>query len=377
MRVQPDKSSKPQAIEGLLIDVLRLVTQGRAGEVGERVRKAVTSPAGRRKLGMSESARASILALLAEGAPEVPDTGTRMAMRRVGKTEPKLRRLNSAPILDEATLASVEQIVLEHEQRERLSQSGLAPTRTILLSGPPGVGKTMTMRWVAERLAVPLVQVEPGSVIGSLLGESSRSLSEAFTEAEHKGAVLGLDEIDALAKRRDDVHEIGEFKRFVSTLLLELDRWSGRAPVIAATNHLDLLDPALQRRFEVHLEIGLPDSAARRAILSGALSDLDLTASDAIVAAIADIAEGGTGSSLTGLVNAAARRSALSDEALETGLLKAASPGPKGTKQAREAFAAAARDTAGLTSRAIGELLGCSHTAAQRLANAGSLRVEN
>lgn len=231
----------------------------------------------------------------------------------------------------------------------------------------------MTMQSLAARVGRPLIRVETTDVIGSLLGESARSLTALFAEARGQGAVLGLDEIDALAKRRDDAYDVGEFKRFVTTLLVELDRWPGHAPLIAATNHLDLLDPALERRFEVHIRLGLPDEPARAAILQQVLSDLGLAPAPETIAALVAVTTETTGASLTALVHRAARRAVLDDEPLDRALLLAAAPrNTTPDRHAREQFAAAARDKAGLSSRMIGELLDCSHTAAQRLAQAGA-----
>ncbi len=275
------------------------------------------------------------------------------------------------PVLAAADRIILDGVVREYHERERLIASGLHPTRTVLLSGPPGVGKSMTMRYVAARVGRPLIRIEPADVIGSLLGESARSLSAVFAEAREQGAVLGLDEIDALAKRRDDVNDVGEFKRFVTTLLVELDRWHDHAPLIAATNHLDLLDSALERRFEAHIRLGLPDENARAEILKQVLAGLKLSPACGTIDAIVAVTDGATGASLTGLVHRAARRTVLDEEPLDRALLMAAAPNEAQDRRARERFAAAARDNAGLSTRAIGELLNCSHTAARRLAQAG------
>jgi SpoVK/Ycf46/Vps4 family AAA+-type ATPase len=277
-------------------------------------------------------------------------------------------------VLEHSDRDALQRVVKEYRQRERLRASGLQPTRTILLSGAPGVGKSMTIAYLAAALERPALRVEPGDVIGSFLGESAKALSAAFAQAEEAGAVLALDEIDALAKRRDDVYDVGEFKRFVTTLLVELDRWHGHAPLIAATNHLELLDPALGRRFELHVRLHLPGVERRREILEQALERVGQKAEAGTLDALAAIAEGGTGADLAGLVSRAARRAVLDDEPLDQALLVAALPNDVGEldRGRKQRFAAAARDEAGLSTRQIGELLGCSHTAARRLALAGA-----
>ncbi len=380
-RMPVTKVSKPvelQPAEAILVDVVRMILRDRADEVPGRIRKLVTTQAGRRNVRLSEGGRAALSLLFAEEAARpVPGRGhSSMTRSATTASAPSDSADAPSPVLTATDRTVIDGIVREYDQRERLLASGLHPTRTVLLSGPPGVGKSMTMRSIAARVGRPLILIEPTDVIGSLLGESARSLSAAFTAAREQGAVLGLDEIDALAKRRDDVYDVGEFKRFVSTLLVELDRWPDQAPLIAATNHLDLLDPALERRFEVHVRLGLPDEEARVRILRQLLSDLSLAPSSGTIDAIVAVTEGATGASLTGLVHRGARRAVLDDLPLDRALLTAAAPnGAQPDRRARARFAAAARDNGGLTTRAIGELLDCSHTAARRLAEAGAASV--
>lgn len=361
--------------EAILVDVLRMILRDRADEILSRIRKLVTTPAGRRKAQLSEPCRAALALLIAEEAARpAPPRGRSSMQRRAVARSPTLDVVETlSPVLSTADGIVVGGVVREHHERDRLIASGLHPTRTVLLSGPPGVGKSMTIRWIADQVGGPLIRIEPSDVIGSLLGESARSLSAVFADARDRGAVLALDEIDALAKRRDDIYDVGEFKRFVTTLLVELDRWPDRAPLIAATNHLDLLDPALERRFEVHVRLSLPDDQARAEILKQVLAGLSLAPAWGTIDALVAITEGATGAGLTGLVHRAARRTVLDDEPLDRALLMSAAPtGALLDRRALERFAAAARDHAGLTTRAIGELMNCSHTAARRLAQAGT-----
>lgn len=371
--------------EAVLVDILRMILRGRADDVPARVRKLVSTPSGRRSGKLSEPGRAAIALLLAEESARSGRTGHLRAQSARGRNgvrasaEPALDVEEPVgdertPVLDEPERLVLERVIREHDERERLTASGLQPTRTILLSGAPGTGKSMTIRFLAARLGRPLMRVEPAHVIGSFLGESARTLSATFDRARERGAVLALDEIDALAKRRDDVYDVGEFKRFVSTLLVELDRWPGDAPLIAATNHLDLLDPALDRRFELHVRLSSPGEESRRAILEGALVEFGIRPDAKTVAVVVAITAGATGADLVGLAERAARRAVLDDELVERALLVSALPADPKTldRRQRERFAAAARDEGHLSTRQIGELLGYSHTAARRLAQAGA-----
>ena len=103
---------------------------------------------------------------------------------------------------------------------------------------------------LASRIGVPLVSIDLASVVSSFLGTSGRNIRVAFDYAKSGQCVLLLDEFDALAKRRDDDTDIGELKRIVNVVLLELDRWPDTSLLVAATNHPQLLDPAVGRRFD-------------------------------------------------------------------------------------------------------------------------------
>lgn len=359
-----------------------MMLQGRSDEVPARMRKIVSTTAGRRRVKLSEPTRAAIALLLAEEPAQNGSPPRIRGSRRDGPGEPMNRGIGSlavesnaaTPVLESENRSALEDVVREYRERARLEASGLHPTRTILLSGAPGTGKSMTIAFLADQIGQPLIRIEPADVIGSFLGESARLLATVFEQARDGGAMLALDEIDALAKRRDDLYDVGEFKRFVTTLLMELDRWPGHAPLIAATNHLELLDPALERRFEMHLRLRSPDVGARRMILNQALEGLDVTAEGEVVDALVAVLDGATGADITGLVQRAARRYVLDGEPLERALLVAALHGNPDSldRSARAIFAAAAHDRAGLSNRKIGDLLGCSHTAAGRLVKMGS-----
>ena len=382
-----DQVSSEQSLppaEAVLVDVLRMILRGRADDVPARMRKVVSTTAGRRRAKLSEPGRAAIALLLAEEPSSTgPERGLRTTTTRGRASseapadvtvDPEAVLEAPAPVLDHDERQALEDVVNEYRERERLSASGLHPTRTVLLSGAPGTGKSMTIVYLAAQIGRPLMRIEPADVIGSFLGESARALSSTFERAREQGAVLALDELDALAKRRDDVYDVGEFKRFVTTLLLELDRWPGHAPLIAATNHLELLDPALERRFELHVRLQPPAAEGRRIILEQAFDDIGVTVDARTLDALVDVMEGATGADLGGLVHRAARRAVLDGVPLERALLTAALRGnPKALdRDTRARFAAAARDRAGLSTRQIGDLLGCSHTAARRLSTAGT-----
>jgi AAA+ superfamily predicted ATPase len=186
------------------------------------------------------------------------DSETRLALVR--EEDPVI--LANEPILPETVERTLRQIVSEHREIERLLEVGLAPTRTALFVGAPGVGKTLTARWIARELGVPLLVLDLSSVMSSFLGKTGTNLRRVLDYAKTTQAVLLLDELDAVAKRRDDATEIGELKRLVTVLLQEIDSWPEGSLLLGATNHSELLDPAVWRRFEVVVDFPAPDKEA-------------------------------------------------------------------------------------------------------------------
>jgi SpoVK/Ycf46/Vps4 family AAA+-type ATPase len=148
--------------------------------------------------------------------------------------------------------------VEEHHRRDLLRSHGVEPRHRILLVGPPGGGKTSLAEAIATELALPLLTVRYEGLIGSFLGETSSRMDALFAGVRTRPCVLFFDEFDAVAKERGDVHETGEIKRVVSSLLLQVDRLPSHVVVIAATNHPELLDRAVWRRMQIRLDLPNP-----------------------------------------------------------------------------------------------------------------------
>ncbi len=184
------------------------------------------------------------------------------------------RRLDDL-ILPETVRTAVEELVEEQQRAEVLRAHGLEPRHRVLLTGPPGNGKTSLGESIAEALLLPLLVVRYEEVIGSYLGETASRLAEVFAFARTRRCVLFFDEFDAVAKERGDEHETGEIKRVVSSLLMQVDALPSHAIVVAASNHPELLDRAAHRRFELRLELPMPGKVARTAWFERLLSQLD------------------------------------------------------------------------------------------------------
>ena len=151
------------------------------------------------------------------------------------------------------------QLIEEHMRADVLRAHGYEPRHRILLSGPPGNGKTSFAEGVAEALALPFFIVRYDALIGSYLGETNARLRKLFDYVRTQPSVLFFDEFDAIGKERGDTHETGEIKRVVSFLLMQLDQLPPYVIVIAATNHAELLDRAVWRRFQMRLSFPAPD----------------------------------------------------------------------------------------------------------------------
>lgn len=166
-----------------------------------------------------------------------------------------------APLLPSSLQRQIDAIVQEREQREALLARGISPTRSAVLVGSPGLGKTLSARWIAYRLGKPLWVLDLTAVMSSLLGKSGNNLRAALDHAKANSAILLLDEVDAIAKRRSDESDIGELKRLVTVILQEVDQWPDTSLLMAATNHPELVDPALWRRFDAVLTFTPPEAA--------------------------------------------------------------------------------------------------------------------
>lgn len=159
--------------------------------------------------------------------------------------------------------------------REALERAGIASRSSLLLHGPPGSGKTTLAHWLSHEVGLPLVVGRLDSLVSSMLGGTSRNIRKLFDFAGQQPCVLFLDELDAVAKTRDDPHEMGELKRSVNSLLQNVDAFlEGGGVLLAATNHPDLLDRAVWRRFSTVVDVGYPTEDGVRRLLDHYLPQL-------------------------------------------------------------------------------------------------------
>jgi SpoVK/Ycf46/Vps4 family AAA+-type ATPase len=153
-------------------------------------------------------------------------------------------------ILRPQTRAALDRIIAEYRHIELLRTHCLSPKKKLLFVGPPGCGKTLCARIISNELGLPLLYTRFDAVVSSYLGETASNLRKVFDYAAGGRWVLFFDEFDAIGKRRDDENDHGELKRVVNSFLQLLDGFRAPSLVVAATNHEELLDPALWRRFD-------------------------------------------------------------------------------------------------------------------------------
>lgn len=163
-------------------------------------------------------------------------------------------------ILDEQVLKICQELIEEQHRADLLRSYGLEPRNRILLAGPPGNGKTSLAEAVATHLMYPFYVIRYENLIGSYLGETASRLKKVFEYVKTRNCVLFFDEFDTIGKERGDTKETGEIKRVVSSLLLQIDRLPSYVVVITASNHPELLDRAVWRRFQLSLDLKSPDN---------------------------------------------------------------------------------------------------------------------
>jgi SpoVK/Ycf46/Vps4 family AAA+-type ATPase len=172
--------------------------------------------------------------------------------------ERKLEQL----ILPPDVVAVVKEVIVEHHRVDLLRSYNLEPRNRLLFLGPPGNGKTSLAEAMAEALMVPLLQVRYDGIVGAYLGETAVRLRRLLEFASKRKCLLFFDEFETLGKERGDTHDTGEIKRVVSSLLMQVDGLPSHVVVIGATNHPELLDRAVWRRFQVRIELPQPTRAS-------------------------------------------------------------------------------------------------------------------
>lgn len=168
----------------------------------------------------------------------------------------------------------LDRIILEQRHAAEILSHGLQPRRKLLLVGPPGTGKTMTAAVLAGELGLPLFQVRLDGLITKFMGETAAKLRQIFDSTQQTRGVYFFDEFDAIGSQRGLANDVGEIRRILNSFLLMIEQDQSHSLIIGATNHPDILDNALFRRFDDLLHYELPDEAHIASVLKSRLCRL-------------------------------------------------------------------------------------------------------
>lgn len=358
-----------------LVQLARLGLAGRRQDLLTYVRRVV------RLLRETDAATADQLAELLRDAPTTasPLRGSAVAtvpvdvdsrLNLVRQEWPVV--LEFDPIWAQQVRQPLDQVLAERQRMDELRRAGITPTRSLLFTGAPGVGKTLAARWLALGLGWPLLTLDLSAVMSSFLGRTGNNVRHVLDYAKGTQCVLLLDELDAIAKRRDDAGEVGELKRLVTVLLQEIDDWPPAGLLIAATNHPDLLDPAVWRRFDSVVEFPLPDDTTVKRLVQAQLGQ-DGAVAPEVVEALAILFRQQSPALITRELTRARREALVSDASLTSVLKQVVHAHCKelGRKERREV--ALALSKCGISQRRVEQLMGMGRDtvrSAQRLAGA-------
>lgn len=186
----------------------------------------------------------------------------------------------SSMVLPEDLEERLRRVIQEQRQRQRLVSHGLTPRRKLLLIGPPGSGKTMTALALAGELHMPLFTVQLDGLMTKFMGETASKLRMVFSAMVETKGVYFFDEFDSIGAKRTDRNDVGEIRRVLNSFLQFLEEDDSQGLVVAATNHPELLDPALFRRFDDVIEYALPSAEVAKRILQARLTTFDTEGMD-------------------------------------------------------------------------------------------------
>lgn len=350
-------SGQPFDIQMAFVHLIRIALQGSHDDVAALARQYL------RRI---EPYRADLKAPLAAAMELAQTSPVRRQSARPLPVDPEskleLVRCERAVVLSHEPLwpASIEKalrlVVKERSREDELRSGGVSPTRSLLFCGPPGVGKTLAAHWLARETNRPIFTLDLASVMNSFLGKTGSNLRTVIDHAKREPSVLLLDEFDALAKRRGDVTEVGELKRLVTVLIQELDAWPDHGLLVCATNHAELLDPAVWRRFDAVLDFPKPTSSEIAQTLSCQLGIPAKNASSISIVAL--LLQDASFSDVNSLINRARRSAILDGVDLDLALLEQACSLGRAAPIAVRSEVARKLQEAGHSQRRVSDLTG-------------------
>ena len=248
----------------LLVSLIRASAEGDRGRVRKTTEAIIAEERAKNHHVLAD--RLTRAAANGAGSPRAAFVGRGRAWSRFATELVPRRRLEEL-VLSDATATACRDLIEEQRRASVLRAHSLEPRHRALLVGPPGNGKTTLAEAIAEALAVPFIVVRYETMIGSYLGETANRLKCVIDYARTTPSVLFFDEFDAVAKERGDHHETGEIKRVVTSLLMQVDELPSYTVTVAATNHPELLDRAVWRRFQLRLSLDAPTESDLAAYL--------------------------------------------------------------------------------------------------------------
>ena len=199
-------------------------------------------------------------------APLTPVSKARDELASLLEASLPKTRLNEI-ILGEKLADQIRHVIREQRHTSRILEHGLAPRCKLLLVGPPGTGKTFTASVLAGELGLPLLRVRLDALITKFMGETAAKLRQIFDAVGRTRGIYFFDEFDAIGSQRGLANDVGEIRRVLNSFLQMIEQNHSHSLVLAATNHSDMLDSALFRRFDDILHYDLPDFSQIESLL--------------------------------------------------------------------------------------------------------------
>lgn len=266
----------------------------------------------------------------------------------------------------ELTLSNV---IAERQKIKELQEARIEPTSSLLFVGPPGVGKSLAAKWLARELNRNLLTLDLASLMSSYLGKTASNLRAVINEAANSDSILFLDEFDSIGKRRDDQGDVGELKRLVNVLLQALDNWPSNGLLIAATNHSELLDKAIWRRFDHIVKFDNPSQHEISLFVVALFSKSGIKVKADIINLIAIALEGSSFADVELWVTRAIRTSIVNDLEIGDSLLTGLGSYLSSQSKDERVNAALSLIRSGVSQRKASEVVGLSRDTVRKYLN--------